>query len=333
METKAQSIAFFPEQASAFAGDLDKLYMFLVGVSVFFTLAIAIAIVVLALRYHRRKALDRGADVHGSNLLEIVWSVIPLILAMVMFFWAAKLYFTYSKPPEDSMEILVTGKQWMWKIQHPNGKREENVLHVPLGRPVKLTMTSEDVIHSFYIPAFRVKADVVPGRYTKLWFTPTREGHYHLFCAEYCGTEHSEMVGYVEVMTPARYEEWLSDTVSVSAGAVAGTGGGGGDAPAAAGEKLFTELGCIACHSGMPGALGPDIKQAYGRERTFVDGSTAFADENYLRNSILNPQSEILQGYAPIMPVFKGMVSEDQLMQLIAYIKSVTVENTPGEQP
>lgn len=317
MDKDSPSIAFFPQQASDFASDLDMLYFFLVGVSVFFAVAIAAAIIILALRYHRKKDLDKGADVHGNNLLEITWSVVPLVIAMVMFFWAANLYFDYSKPPEDAMEILVTGKQWMWKIQHPNGKRELNSLHVPVGRPIKLTMTSEDVIHSFYIPAFRTKSDVVPGRYTKTWFTPTKEGRYHLFCAEYCGTEHSQMVGYVEVMDPAAYEGWLTDGELTAS-------------PVEAGAKLFAQLGCASCHNGENNAQGPHIVEVYGRERTFTDGSVEVADQDYLRNSILNPQQQIVKGYPPIMPTFKGMVSETQLMQLIAYIKSVAEAEQPA---
>lgn len=314
------TIPFFPEQASTFASDLDNLYFFLVAVSVFFVVAIGLAIVVLALRYNRKKELDKGDDVHGNNVLEIVWSVVPLILAMVMFFWGARLYFDYSKAPEDSMELLVTGKQWMWKIQHSNGKREVNALTIPVGRPIQLTMTSEDVIHSFFIPAFRTKSDVVPGRYTKTWFTPTKVGRYHLFCAEYCGTEHSQMVGFVNVLNPTDYEMWLTDGTASTI------------SPEEAGSKLFAELGCATCHMGGANAQGPSIAKVYGQEREFTDGSIELADDNYLRNSILNPQQKIVKGYYPIMPTFKGIVSETQLMQLIAYIKSVAELEPAGDE-
>ena len=319
MENQRNLFSFFPEQASTYSTDVDALYLFLVGMSVVISVLIATAIIILALRHHRKHHLDRGEDVHGNNTLEIIWSVIPLVLAMVIFFWAAKLYFNYSRAPDNAMEVLVTGKQWMWKLQHPNGKRELNTLHVPIGQPVRLTMTSEDVIHSFYVPAFRTKMDLVPGRYTSTWFTPTKEGRYHLFCAEYCGTEHSAMVGYVDVLSAAKYEEWL-------------TGGQRAQSPVVAGEKLFGKLGCVACHSGGESALGPDIAGTYGQKREFTDGSKTVADDDYIRESILNPQKKVLNGYQPIMPTFKGMVTEPQLMQLNAYIKSIAENNTAGEE-
>jgi cytochrome c oxidase subunit 2 len=318
MNKQRNPFSFFPEQASNFARDVDMLYFFLVGMSVVVSVLIALALILLALRYHRKKHLDKGEDVHGNNVLEVVWSVIPLIVAMVIFFWAAKLYFDYKKPPDNAMEILVTGKQWMWKLQHPNGKRELNTLHVPMGQPVKMTMTSEDVIHSFYIPAFRTKSDVVPGRYTQIWFTPTKEGKFHLFCAEYCGTEHSEMIGYVKVLSPAKYEQWL-------------TGGEVALSPVEAGERLFAKLGCASCHAGQDNALGPNIAGAYGQQRTFTDGSSTLGDDDYLRESILMPQKKVVNGFQPIMPSFKGLVTESQLMQLIAYIKSIAENESAGE--
>jgi cytochrome c oxidase subunit 2 len=229
---------------------------------------------------------------------------------MVIFAWGASLFFTISRPPAGALEIQVVGKQWMWKFQHPDGQREINELHVPVGRPVKLTMASEDVIHSFFVPAFRVKMDVVPGRTTTTWFEATKPGVYHLFCAEYCGTKHSGMIGRVVVLEPVQYQQWLS-------------GGAIGEPPALAGEKLFRNLGCNACHRPGPGGLGPSLEGLFGTSRELQTGDTVMADEDYLRESILNPNARIVAGYQPIMPPFQGRITEEGLLQLIAYIKSL----------
>jgi cytochrome c oxidase subunit 2 len=307
-----------PPVASEFAAKVDVFYWFMVLMSLFWVVAIGAVVAFYCVRYRRRYRTQRPDEIHGNNRLEAAWTVIPFVLAMGMFFWAAHLFFDYAQSPGDAMEILVTGKQWMWRLQHPDGTREINALHIPVGQPIKLTMTSEDVIHSFYIPAFRVKADVVPGRYTRTWFTPTKTGKFHLFCAEYCGTEHSKMGGYVTVLTPREYDEWLA-----TAGA---TGGGVAVArlsPAAAGERLFTRLGCVTCHGAEPGALGPSLIGLFGRQEELADGTTIMADEDYIRQSILYPQRHIVKGYQPVMPSFEGQVSETQLLQLVAYIKSI----------
>ncbi len=307
-----------PPVASDFAARVDVFYWFMVLMSVFWVVAIGAVVAYFAIRYRRRYRTQRPDEIHGSNRLEAAWTVVPFVLAMMMFFWAAHLFFDYAQAPADAMEILVTGKQWMWRLQHPDGTREINTLHIPVGQPVKLTMTSEDVIHSFYIPAFRVKADVLPGRYTRTWFTPTKTGSFHLFCAEYCGTEHSRMGGFVHVLTPREYDEWLQ---------TASTAGGGAAvarlSPADAGERLFTRLGCVTCHGGAAGALGPSLVGLFGRERELADGTMILADEDYIRQSILYPQRHIAKGYQPVMPSFEGQVNETQLMQLVAYIKSI----------
>jgi cytochrome c oxidase subunit 2 len=227
-----------------------------------------------------------------------------------MFGWGAKVFFDAYRPPKGAMEIYVVGKQWMWKAQHMDGQREINELHVPVGRPVKLTMGSEDVLHSFYIPAFRVKADVIPGRYNVLWFTPTKPGRYHLFCAEYCGTRHSGMIGWVEVMEPNDYQAWLA-------------GGRASDSPAAAGEKLFQDLVCISCHRDDAQARAPQLKGLFGHTVRLQGGATVVADEAYIRESIVNPQAKVVDGFQPIMPTFQGLVTEEQLLQLIAYVRSL----------
>ncbi len=304
---------YLPEQASSLAADIDRLYFFLIGVSMFFIILIGMTLIYFVIRYRRKSDADRPTATKDNVKLEITWSVIPLLLVLIMFFWGASLFYKLSRPPADAMEILVTGKQWMWKMQHPTGRWEINDLHVPLGRPVKLTMTSEDVIHSMFIPAFRVKMDVVPGRYTSLWFTPTEIGSYHLFCAEYCGAEHSLMKGWVHVLPAEEYEAWAR--------------GEGEDlselSPLEAGERLFREMGCIACHAEEATALGPSLRGLYMSEVNLVDGSIVLADDEYLRESILEPMAKVTMGYHPIMPTYRGQLNEAQLMQIITYIKSL----------
>jgi cytochrome c oxidase subunit 2 len=306
----------FPQQASTQAGQVDALYFFMVAVTAFFSLLIAGLIVVFAVKYRRRNDGDVGAAIHGSLALELLWTVIPLFIALGMFAWGAQLFFNLVRVPAGAMEIFIVGKQWMWKAQHMSGQREINELHVPLGRPVKLIMGSEDVLHSYYIPAFRVKADIVPGRYSTLWFEATKPGRYHLFCAEYCGTKHSGMIGSIVVMEPAAFQAWLD-------------GGKSEDSPVAAGAKLFQDLGCASCHQAGSGQRGPALSNLAGHEVELQGGAKVTADDAYLRESIVNPQAKIVAGFQPIMPTFQGMVTEEQLMQLIAYVKSLT-EAAPG---
>lgn len=319
----ASNFALFPERASTVAGEVDALYLFLVAVSGFFAVLIAALVVVFAIKYRRRSEDERPSAIHGSLALELAWTIIPFGLAMVMFFWGAKVYITLAVPPPNAMEVFVVGKQWMWKLQHLEGKREINELHVPVGQPIKLTMTSEDVIHSFYVPAFRIKQDAIPGRYTTAWFEPTKVGTYHLFCAEYCGTEHAKMIGRIVVMEPAEYQAWLTGTTTTAVAAVpAAKPEDQQAAMAAGGAELFKKLGCVSCHRAQAGALGPSLAGLFGHNVSLQDGSTVVADEDYIRESILNPQAKIVAGYQPIMPTFKGLVNEEQLMQLIAYIKT-----------
>jgi cytochrome c oxidase subunit II len=305
-----QNFPFFPQQASVQAGQVDAVFYFVVAVSAFFSLLIATLIAIFAVKYRRRSDDEIGVPIHGSLALELLWTFIPLAIVMVMFAWGAKVFFDLYRPPSGAMEIFVVGKQWMWKVQHPDGQREINELHVPVGRPVKLIMGSEDVIHSFYIPAFRVKADVIPGRYNTLWFEATQPGRYHLFCAEYCGTRHSGMIGSVVAMELADFQAWLG-------------GGAASDTPVAAGEKLFGSLACITCHTEGPGSRGPVLTGIAGTKVELQGGGTAVADDAYLRESILNPQAKIVAGFQPVMPTFQGLVTEEQLLQLIAYIKSL----------
>ncbi len=304
---------FLPEQGSSFATGVDTFYYFLVGLTIFFSLLIFLVILVFATRYRRRAPDEIGADIHGSMPLEIFWSAVPLVIVMFIFAWSTELFFVRSNPPANTYDIYVVGKQWMWKVQHPEGISEINELHVPTGRAVKLVMTSQDVIHSFYLPIFRIKQDVIPGRYTTQWFQADKPGKYHLFCAEYCGTNHSHMGGWVYVMEPRDYERWLGRA-------------GSGATLAAGGEKLFTSLGCASCHV----RDCPPLQGLYGSNVALEDGRTVFADDAYIRESILTPTAKVVRGYRPIMPTFQGQVSEEGMLQLLAYIKSLAGE-APGK--
>ena len=300
------------------AGQVDAIYFFMVAVTAFFGLLIAGMIVAFAIKYRRRHPNEVGVAIHGSLALELLWTFIPFFIAMGMFGWGAKVFFDLYRVPAGAMEIFVVGKQWMWKVQHGSGHREINELHVPIGRPVKLIMGSEDVLHSYYIPAFRVKADVIPGRYNTMWFQATKPGRYHLFCAEYCGTRHSGMIGSVIAMEPAEYQTWLD-------------GGKAEDSPIAAGEKLFQSQGCASCHTAGPTQRGPSLTNLFGHEVKLQGGGTVIADDAYLRESIMLPQTKIVDGFLPIMPTFQGLLSEEQLLQLIAYVK--TLKGPAAAQP
>jgi cytochrome c oxidase subunit 2 len=321
-----EKLGLFPVAASTHAGRVDALYFFLIGVSAFFAVLIAILIVTFAVKYRRRSEDEVPQQIEGSLALELTWSIIPFGIAMVIFLWGAQLFVSLRTPPKNALDVFVVGRQWMWKVQHLEGRREINQLHVPVGRPVKLTMTSEDVIHSFFVPAFRIKQDVVPGRYTEEWFEATTVGTYHLFCSQYCGTEHSRMIGEIVVMEPADYQAWLSGGGAAPAAPAAAAGAGGAAAEAVpvatAGAKLFEKLGCLTCHR-ESGALGPSLTGVFGSQVHLQSGETVQADEGYLRESILNPQAKIVAGYPPVMPTFKGQVSEEDLLQLIAYIKTL----------
>ena len=303
-----QGFSIRPDQASTIAQGVDYLYYFLTAIDLFFTAIILLAIFYFALRYRRRTPEDQPPQIEGSLPLEIAWTLIPLGLVVVVFLWGTGLFIRNSRPPAASLEIFAVGKQWMWKLQHPEGVEEINELHVPVNQPIKLTMTSEDVVHDFAVPAFRIKKDVVPGLYTTLWFQANKTGAFHLFCDQYCGTNHSLMKGEVIVMTPTEYEQWLSGGIRT------GT-------MAEAGAKLYDQLTCITCHGT---GRGPSLAGIYNKPVKLNDGSTVVADDAYLRESVLYPSAKIVEGYRPIMPTFKGQVTEEQLLQLIAYIKSLT---------
>jgi cytochrome c oxidase subunit 2 len=308
------NLPLWPERASTVAGNVDALFIFLLIVSGLITLLIFVCLVYFAARYRYRPGV-LAEQIEGSTPLELTWSIIPFFVFVVIFFWGAVVFFKERTPPADATEVYVVAKQWMWKLEHAEGQREINELHVPVGRDVKMIMTSQDVIHSFFIPAFRIKQDVLPGRYTVAWFRATKPGTYHLFCAEYCGTQHSGMIGSIVVQEPAQYEAWMS---------------GGSTGPlSASGEKLFAELGCVTCHRTDSQGRGPNLQGIFGKPVLLEGGRTVTADENYLRESILDPGAKIVNGYKPVMPTFQGLVSEEQLNALVAYVKSLS-EAKPG---
>jgi cytochrome c oxidase subunit 2 len=304
-----------PEQASTMAPRVDALFWFVVAVCGFFTVLIAVLLMFFAVRYRRKTEDYFPRPVVGSRVLEVTWSVVPLVLLLGMFAWGATIYLDVFRPPDNCLEVYVIGKQWMWQLQHPGGQRETNMLHIPVGRPVKLIMTSEDVLHDFYVPAFRVKMDAVPGKYTYSWFEATKPGSYHLFCALYCGTDHSRMIGKVIAMEPAEYEEWLGQKADRSL--------------ALQGRQLFLKLQCVTCHTGRSDARAPVLEGLYRRRVQLEGGGSVIADESYLRESILYPARKVVAGWRPIMPSFKEQVSEDDLIRLIAFLKGLQPGGTP----
>jgi cytochrome c oxidase subunit 2 len=310
-------IPLFPEQASNLAPEVDNLYFFVLAVTGFFALLVSVLVVIFAIKYRDTTGQKVGAPITGSIPLELGWSIIPFFVSMAIFVWATVVYFHIVRPPDQTLEIYSTGKRWMWRFQHLDGQSEINELHVPVGRPVKVTFTSEDVLHSLYVPAFRVKADAIPGRYSSIWFTPTKTGRYHLFCAEYCGTEHSGMIGSVYVMDPDDYQAWLS--------------GGGGLSMTARGEQLFQQLGCVSCHLNDGTGRGPSLAGKFGAMEELASGDTITVDDAYIRESILNPQLKLVAGYQPLMPTFQGLVNEEGVMSLIEYIKTLGAAGAPAQ--
>jgi cytochrome c oxidase subunit II len=310
-----------PPSASTLSGQVDALLWTELLICAGFAFAIAFLIVRFAIRYRAGSAVDRTPSRLNVQLIETAWIVGPLAIALGMFGAGAVLFFRLRQAPEGAMEVVVVGKRWMWRLQHPGGRREINELHVPKGRAVKLVMSSQDVIHSFFIPAFRVKQDVLPGRTTTLWFEATRTGTFHLFCAEYCGTDHSGMIGRVVVLEPTDYQRWLSGE-SVGEPSLAG-----GAAGPATGRAVFERHGCHTCHT--PGALkrAPDLAGVFGSRVVLRDGTTLLADEAYLRESILDPAAKLVKGYEALMPSFRGRISEEELRLLVEYVR--TLGNAP----
>lgn len=302
--------SLFPSSASNLAPQVDHVYFALLALCSVVAVGVLIAALFCCIRYRHGSKADRTLPKRGPLPIEITWTAIPLFIFLGLFFWAAEVFFGMSRPPGDAAEIYVVGKQWMWKVQHPDGRREINELHIPVGRPVKLIMSSQDVIHDFFVPAFRNKQDVVPGRYTTEWFKPTRPGKYHIFCAQYCGTDHSHMIGWVYVMEPAEHARWLA-------------GQPASDSLVAQGERAFRNRGCSGCHAPNSTIRAPLLDGIYGKRVPLSDSTLVTADEQYLRDSILQPNKQIAAGYQPIMPTFQGQISEEELNAIIAYLKSL----------
>ena len=299
----------FPEQASTFAREMDSLFWFLTITTGTVSVLVFLLIFYFAIKYRRRPDNELAQEEEPSKFLEAAWIIIPFFIFMGMFVWGAWMYFRLARVPDNALQVYATGKQWMWKFQHPTGQREINTLHVPVNRPVRITMASEDVIHSLFFPAFRTKMDVLPSRYRTMWFQATKTGRFHIFCAEYCGTLHSGMIGWVVVMDPADYQRWLA--------------GGTEGSLASQGERLFQKYACNTCHTGDATGRGPVLNGLYGTDVMLGTGQVVKADDNYIRESILNPQAKIVKGFQPIMPTFQGQVSEDDLIKLLAYLKSL----------
>jgi cytochrome c oxidase subunit 2 len=310
-----EGFSLWPESASTVSGSVDALYLFLLGVSALFVSGILCALLLFSVRYRRRPGREARA-IEGSTALELLWTGVPLAIVLFVFAWGTRLAVRMATPPAEGLRFQVTGKQWMWKVKHPSGQSEINSLHVPVGQRILLTMISEDVIHSFYVPAFRVKADVVPGLYSSLWFTPTRVGTYHLFCAEYCGTKHSAMIGQVIVLDPAEYQTWLEGRPSEKN-------------PVEVGALLFQNLRCDTCHFTGAGARGPELARRFGQEVVLADGQTARFDAAYVRESLLEPARRISAGFQPLMPSYQGQLREDEILSLIAYLESQAGRRSP----
>ena len=299
------------------ASRVDNLYFFIVAVTAFFAVVVSVLVIVFAAKYHTKDPLAVGQPIHGSMPLELAWSIIPFLISIVIFAWASDVFFDLVRPPDQTLEIYATAKRWMWKFQHLDGQNEINELHVPVGRAVKVTFTSEDVLHSMFFPSFRVKADAIPGRYSTVWFTATKIGEYHLFCAEYCGTSHSGMIGKVVVMEPAAYQAWLA-------------GGVGAGSLSQRGEQLFNDLACNTCHRSDGSGRGPSLVNTFGAPVELANGTSVAVNEAYVRESILTPQAKLVAGFQPLMPTFQGLLSEESVIALVEYVKSLRTTGGGG---
>jgi len=306
----------FPPQASTSAHEIDNLYFALTAISVFFIAVIFLPIIFFCIKYRCGSLADRSNPSSGSNVVEFSWTLLPTLMGFGLFAWSAVDYFRIESKPNDAIDVQVVGKQWMWKIQHAEGKREINELHIPVDRTVALTLTSQDVIHSFFVPAFRVKQDVVPGKYTSEWFKATRTGEYRIFCSQYCGTQHAQMIGRVVVMQPQAYERWLKTGQQT-------------ESIVREGERLFHDRGCSGCHAPNSQFHAPLLEGLYRNPVPLSDGTLVTADDQYLRDSILQPAKQISAGYDNIMPSFSGHLTEEEIMQLIAYLKAIGNQEPP----
>jgi cytochrome c oxidase subunit 2 len=315
----ADTIPLFPAEAGSLARQVDALYWALIGISTFITLGLFIVITFFLIRYRHNSEADRVMLRLSPTYLEVTWTTIPLIIFTGLFVWGALIFVRANRPPPNATPIYVVGQQWYWDVRHENGRHEIGDLHVPVGEPVQLIMTSADVIHDYYIPAFRLKYDVVPGKYTSLWFKATKPGEYRILCSQYCGTSHSEMTGTLYAMRPDAYQLWLE-----------AKDGAGHQSMAEEGARLFRTYSCIGCHADNSGVHAPDLAGLYGKAVTLTGGQSIAADDQYLRDAILKPSAQGIAGYKSIMPSYQGQISEENLALLIAYIKSLSTPNPPS---
>lgn len=299
-----------PAQASNLAPGVDRIFYSLIALCGGVALLVAIVAVFFCVRYRSGSKVSRAGGNPNSFPWEIAWTVLPLFIFMGVFYRAAKVYFQMSRPPTDAEAVYVVAKQWMWKVQHLDGQREINELHIPVGRTVKLVMTSQDVIHDFFVPAFRTKHDVLPGRYTTVWFRPTRAGRYHLFCSQYCGLDHATMGGWIYVMSPEDHSRWLAR-------------GNPPEILAAQGEHAFQTYGCSGCHALSSKIPAPMLEGIYGKPVPLADGTVVTADDQYLRDSILQPNKQIAAGYAAVMPTYENQITEEEINSIVVYLKSL----------
>ncbi|MGH9333379.1 MAG: cytochrome c oxidase subunit II [Vicinamibacteria bacterium] len=305
-----EDFPLFPERASTIASDVDALYLALVAFSALFTFGIFVAILYFSIRYRRRSEDEIPLFTPPQHRLEVLWTVVPFAISFGLLVWGMDVYMTFYDPPSDAVEVTVVARQWMWKFQHPGGQAEIDELHVALGSRVMVRLASEDVIHSFFVPAFRVKQDAVPGRYTRIWFEATRVGEYHLFCAEYCGSKHSRMVGKVVVMEPDDFQERLRRNEPA-------------ETPVSAGARLFAQHGCDSCHRERDGRRGPSLAGLHDSEVRLANGDRVKADYDYLRESIVDPSAKNVVGFRNLMPVYRGRLSEENILRILDYIKSL----------
>ena len=308
---------YLPEQASDFAHRVDAVNNFITDVSVFFTVAIVGAMIYFAVKYRKKNGVDHETPrIEGDHTLEIIWTVVPTIICVIVGVAGWQVFHEMRNPPANALEINVTGQKWKWDFEYSNGKKSTTDFVVPVDEPVKLILTSRDVLHSFFIPSMRVKSDAIPKRYTFVWFRPIKTGDYHVFCTEYCGTEHSSMLANLKVVSRAEYERWVNDDSEAAALLRM--------APSEVGQQLYTAKGCNACHS-LDGAVrtGPTFLKVFGREGKLKGGVSYKVDENYIRESILNPLAKVVEGYAPAMPSFDGQLTEAQIGHIIAFLKTV----------
>jgi cytochrome c oxidase subunit 2 len=306
-------LPFWPPTASGYASQINVLFGALLIVGALTAGLVFFLMLFFANKYRHGSNADRSGTTKKTWRFEVSWTAATLLIFVGLAVWGADIYLHLYNPPANAVQIFVVGKQWMWKAQHPGGQREINALHVPVGQPIRLVLASQDVIHSFFIPALRIKQDVVPGRYETMWFRADKVGRYHLFCAEYCGTDHAHMGGWITVMSPRDFGRWLQAQ-------------GGEETLAAQGKDLFRRYGCSGCHEAGGTVRAPRLEGVFGSPVPLSDGSVVIADERYVRDSILDPKAQVAAGYAPVMPTFAGQVGEDDLAKLVAYVESIGPE-------